>query len=99
VVIAGYQSQSFKLAYHPTLLPVDSTESKVLAPTEEFRWQPENALEVAISIVMSETDQHLLVYRNGIEIGRAKISMTLPDKNLGTHTLCKKEQEQIVTLF
>lgn len=98
VVIEGYQSQTFKLAHPATLPPIDSKESKIvnnpdLTPTEEFRWQPENAQEGSVSIVMSETNQHLLVYRNGIEIGRAKISMSLPDKNIGTHAFIMQEGE------
>lgn len=98
VVIKGYQNQKPRLA-HPTVLsPADIKEGKVinvsdLAPDEEFRWQPENELEGSISMVISETDQHLLVYRDGIEIGRAKISMTLPDKNLGTHAFIMQEGE------
>ncbi len=99
VVIEGYQSQNFKLAYPTALSPIDSNEDKVintpdLTPTEEFRWQPENAQEGSVSIVISETDQHLLVYRNGVEIGRAKISMTLSEKNLGTHTFIMQEGEE-----
>jgi hypothetical protein len=98
VVITGYQSQTFKLAHPAVLASIDPKESKVvnspdLTPTEEFRWQPENALEGSISVVVSETDQHLLVYRNGLEIGRAKISMTLPEKNLGTHAFIMQEGE------
>ncbi len=98
VVIDGYQSQTPKLAHPTTLSPVDLRDGKVintsdLSPSEEFRWQPENALEGSISMVMSETDQYLLVYRNGIEIGRAKISMTLPEKNLGTYTFIMQEGE------
>lgn len=98
VVIMGYPNQNVRLAHPTVLLPVDVEKGKVinttdLMPTEEFRWQPENSPEGSISIVMSETDQHLLVYRDGIEIGRAKISMTLTENNLGTHTFIMQESE------
>jgi hypothetical protein len=100
VVIEGYQGQTFKLAHPRVLSPVESTVDKVvnspdLMDTEEFRWQPENAPEGSVSIIMSEKDQHLLVYRNGVEIGRAKISMTLPEKNGGTHAFIMQEGEGI----
>jgi hypothetical protein len=96
VVITGYQGQSFKLSLPTTLSPVASMEGKFvnlpdLTPDEQFRWQPENAPEGSVSIVMSEKDQYLLVYRNGVEIGRAKISMTLAEKNLGTHAFIMQE--------
>lgn len=100
VVIAGYQSQTFKLAHPAVLSAVDPREAKVvdspdLTLTEEFRWQPENAQKGFVSIVISEKDQRLLVYRNGVEIGRTKISITLPEKNLGTHIFIMQEGEGI----
>jgi len=100
VVIAGYQSDTLELAHPSVLSPVDSKEGKIvnmpnLIPTEEFRWQPENAQEGYVSIVINETDQYILVYRNGIEIGRAKLSITQPQKNLGTHAFIMQEGEGI----
>jgi hypothetical protein len=38
-----------------------------------------------VSIVMSAADQRVLVMRNGVEIGRARISIRDPDQPLGTH--------------
>jgi hypothetical protein len=38
-----------------------------------------------VSIVMSAADQRVLVMRNGVEIGRARISVRDPDQPLGTH--------------
>jgi hypothetical protein len=102
VVIMGYQNQTLKFS-HPTVLsPVDSDERSTinltdLTPTEEFRWQPENTQEGSISIIMSEADQYLLVYRKGIEIGRAKISMTLSEKHLGTYAFILQEGEATET--
>lgn len=89
VVIAGYESQTFKLAHPVVLLPMDDRQGAMvnmldLTPNEEFHWQPENAQEGSVSIVMNKADQQLLVYRNGIEIGRAKISLPLTEE-WGTH--------------
>jgi hypothetical protein len=99
VIIKGYQGQAFRLAYPVVSLPVDFDEHNVidsleLISDEEFRWQPENAPEGSVSIILSETDQQLLVYRNGIEIGRAKISMIFTDKNPGTHAFIMQEGER-----
>lgn len=99
VVVAGYQGQS-KLA-RPNLQFADLKEEKAnlpdLNPEEEFRWQPENATAGALSVVLSEKDQHLFVYRNGLEIGRAKIAMTLTDNNLGTHAFIMQQSEGVET--
>jgi hypothetical protein len=102
VVITGYQNQTLKFSHSTALSPIDSEESSLvnmsdLTPTEEFRWQPENAQEGSISIIISEADQYLLVYRKGIEIGRAKISMTLPKKHLGTYAFILQEGEATET--
>lgn len=98
VIIKGYQGQTFRLAYPAVAAPVDSLEYQLinspdLLPTEEFRWQPENAPEGSVSVILSETEQQLLVYRHGIEIGRAKISMILTEKNPGTHAFIMQEGE------
>ena len=98
VVIAGHQNQAFKHIHPSVLLPVDTATTTVinlpnLESTETFRWQPDNATEGPISVVINQTDQHILVYRKGIEIGRAKLSMTQPQKNLGTHAFIMQEGE------
>ncbi|NOQ36267.1 MAG: L,D-transpeptidase family protein [Methylococcaceae bacterium] len=62
-----------------------SIKAGVLSTNEPFRWQPEKASLGAASIVMSKADQRIFVYRNGVEIGRAKLSLTNMDKSFGTH--------------
>jgi len=66
-------------------IAVTSIKPKVLATNDSFRWQPEKETLGAVSIVMSKADQRLLVYRSGIEIGRAKIALTEEDKPFGSH--------------
>jgi hypothetical protein len=41
----------------------------------QFRWYPEKAPSGPLSIILSTADRQVYVYRNGIEIGRAAISI------------------------
>lgn len=100
VVVIGYPNDTVKLSLPTALITQDMQEDKRLnmpdlADNEEFRFQPENALEGNVSIVMSEANQYLLVYRNGIEIGRAKISMKLSDKFLNTWAFVMQQGDSL----
>ncbi|MCC6940477.1 MAG: L,D-transpeptidase [Novosphingobium sp.] len=54
-----------------------------LAAGEAFRWQPELAPSGPVSIVISRTDQRVVVLRNGIEIGRARAEV--PNDDFASH--------------
>ncbi len=45
-----------------------------LAPGS-FEWQPAKAPRGALSIVFSTADRHAYVYRNGVQIGRARFDL------------------------
>lgn len=71
--------------------PVASASGQVLSPTlsasadpTDF-WAPERAPDGPVTIVMSRSDQRLVVLRNGVEIGRSHA--TLPNDNDSTHVL------------
>lgn len=55
-----------------------------LPQDEPFRWQPEKSPEGPLSLVLSRADQRVLVFRNGVEIGRSKVTLT-DDQPFGTH--------------
>lgn len=63
------------------LVPMEfSTGDKVpeasrLSWFENYRWSPEKAPAGPVSILISTTDQRVIVMRNGIEIGRSKIGI------------------------
>lgn len=50
-----------------------------LASTESFRWQPELAPSGPVSVVISASDQRVVVLRNGVEIGRARAEIGTRD--------------------
>lgn len=70
--------------------PVDTSRGDVLAPVAgdtpdgEF-WAPERAPSGPVTMVMSRSDQAMLVLRNGIEIGRS--SATIASSDEATHVL------------
>ena len=80
-----------ELAHPGYLAPVKFTggqpvERVPFAPTEEERWQPELSPSGPVSIVLSQGSRRIVVYRNGIEIGRARLMVT-GDAPLVNHAL------------
>jgi hypothetical protein len=90
VVIAGSGTAPQEVEHPAALAPVDAStgqdeaESR-LAAGQEFRWEPEKSPSGAVSIVASRADARVVVLRNGIEIGRAKLAIEAPDQKVGTH--------------
>lgn len=57
----------------------------LLGAQDQFRWEPQKSPSGALSMVMSTTDRRLFVFRNGIEIGRARIDFRDGPAPSGTH--------------
>lgn len=96
VVIANAQKSPADVVHPAALSPVDPKTGQAfevprLSADEPFRWQPDKSPSGPLSIVMSSADQRVLVYRNGVEIGRAKIAVNQPDVPLGTHAFIMQE--------
>ncbi len=76
---------------HPTAIsPISATtgaddEVAPLSDGEAFRWQPERSPEGVVSLVMSTADHRVFVHRNGVEIGRARITFSEAGAPQGTH--------------
>jgi hypothetical protein len=91
-VVIGAQEKAPTTVAHPGYLaPVRAAggqpvERFPFAPTEEDRWQPQLSPDGPVSIVLSQASQRVVVYRNGIEIGRARIAVT-GDAPLVNHAL------------
>jgi hypothetical protein len=54
-------------------------------PSEGFEWQPEKSATGAVSIIFSMPDQIVYIYRNGVQIGRAKFAFDGKNPVHGTH--------------
>lgn len=56
-----------------------------LAADESYRWTPQIMPTGPLTIVISQTDNRIVVMRNGVEIGRARATIDPP--GLGTHVM------------
>jgi hypothetical protein len=91
VVIADAATEPTWVTHPGYLAPVSVTggkpiEDDPLTSSEEERWDPEVATSGPVSIVLSRQSRCMVVYRNGIEIGRAKIVVT-GEQPFATHAL------------
>ena len=91
VVIGTEATEPQRVAHPGYLAPVtlaggQPLEGEPLAPTEDERWQPDLSPNGPVSIVLSQGSQRVVVYRNGIEIGRARLTVS-GDAPLVNHAL------------
>ena len=95
VVIGTDQTAPEQVAHPGYLAPVkfvggQPIAPETFAPKEDERWQPELSPSGPVSIVLSQASQLIVVYRNGIEIGRARLTVT-GDAPLVNHALVLSE--------
>lgn len=95
VVIGTEQTAPEQVAHPGYLAPVkfvdgQPVEPEAFAPKEDERWQPGLSPSGPVSIVLSQASQLIVVYRNGIEIGRARSTVT-GDAPLVNHALVLSE--------
>jgi hypothetical protein len=96
VVVVDGRSAPGVVAHPPAFAPVAAgsgapTAAERLAEEQEFRIEPEKAPYGPVSILMSSADQRVLVLRNGVEIGRARITVNDSSSPLGTHTFVMRQ--------
>jgi hypothetical protein len=79
VVIADTAGALKEVAHPGFLAPVSDKGKPVdaapLAATQLERWEPDLSPTGPLSIVLSRTSARIVVYRNGIEIGRSRLSV------------------------
>jgi hypothetical protein len=88
VVVSEEGAQPASVVHPRAITPIDvrtGLESTItpLHSGEDYRWEPEKSPEGPLSLVLSVPDGRVIVYRNGIEIGRANIAVR--DPLPGTH--------------
>jgi hypothetical protein len=89
VVIADDRSAPMAVARPLPVATVNPTTGQPsieqrLADAEGYRWEPEKSPQGPLSLVLSRADQRLLVFRNGVEIGRSRVFLT-DGRPFGTH--------------
>lgn len=90
VVIAEAGSSPVAVVHPRPILPIDprtgvETNVPPLEDGEAYRWNPDAAPDGPISMVLSRSDARIIVYRNGVEIGRARVVFRDPGTKVGTH--------------
>lgn len=95
VVIASDATHPERVSHPGYLAPVSDIGGKPidrapLDPAQAARWQPEASPSGPVSIVLSRASRRIVVYRNGIEIGRARLTIT-GDEPFATHALVLTE--------
>lgn len=88
VVVSQQGAQPATVVHPSAITPINAytgLENTIspLSTGEAWRWQPEKSPEGPLSLVLSVPDGRVVVYRNGIEIGRAHIAVR--DPLPGTH--------------
>jgi hypothetical protein len=79
---------------HPGLVaPVDTSGTPVSTPSQMsgLSWQPEAAPEGPITILLTNEDHRIRVFRNGVEIGHAPFTVTDPNYKITLHVLTRLE--------
>jgi len=94
VVVASQASDVSRAAYPGFLAPLgpagEPVTSLPLMPSESLRWHPELAPEGPVSAVLSRQSGRVVIYREGIEIGRARVVFHGTEP-FGTHVLVMVE--------
>jgi hypothetical protein len=81
VVVANETSALPGVAHPGVFAPVEfaATDKAPAIPRlswfENYRWNPEKSPTGPVSVLISTTDQRIIVMRNGVEIGRSKIGV------------------------
>ncbi|TWI04984.1 L,D-transpeptidase-like protein [Luteimonas cucumeris] len=95
-VVISEEGKSPREVVHPGVLTPIQADSGAdgiqprLTSNEPFRWRPELAPTGPLSILLSGADRRVIVLRNGVEIGRARIDIRDPEVPLGTRVLIVK---------
>lgn len=94
VVIANQKSEPADVDHPAFLSPITDKgkldENQRLFANQDFRWEPEKSPSGPVSVLLSRYDNRVIVIRNGVEIGRARIVVRDPQQPLGTHVLVVK---------
>ena len=90
VVIAGKSTAPRSVVHPAVLTPVSAVSGAAeaghaLGSQEEYRWEPGASPSGPLSLLASGADRRVIVLRNGVEIGRARIGIENASEPLGTH--------------
>jgi len=101
VVIASDATAPQEVSHPGFLAPVSTgtgapLQRQRLQESETLRWEPELSADGPVSVVLSRTSGRVIVYRNGIEIGRARVIFR-GSEPIGTRALILAEGPAVVS--
>jgi hypothetical protein len=87
VVVTDASSEPQDVSHPSLLVPLDVSGLPTQPPLEpspgaSYAWQPERAPEGPLAMLVSEADQRVYVYRNGVRIGESPIRIADPNPPL-----------------
>lgn len=88
VVVLGHAADHVRTTSNSLLTAFDAKGQPVAVTPlkdQEYRWQPELSPTGPLSIIVSKSDQRVVVLRNGVEIGRSAAHINDPDP--GSHVI------------
>jgi hypothetical protein len=93
VVVSDEEEFPSTVAHPGLTAPVDVAGAPVAAPAlaSAFVWQPELAPEGPVTILLTNEDRRISVFRGGVEIGRATFTRADPDRKVSLHVLTMLE--------
>lgn len=100
-VIVSDEKQFPSTVVHPGLVaPVDAkgTLAGTLPNTGDIAWHPEAAPEGPVTILITNEDRRVRIFRAGIEIGHAPFTLLVPDRKFTLHVLTRLEPSAMDTI-
>jgi hypothetical protein len=93
-VVVSDKEQFPATVVHPGLVaPIDVTGQPVGEPSlaSQLVWRPEASPEGPVTILLTNADRRISVFRGGVEIGRASFALKDPSRKITLHVLTMLE--------
>lgn len=96
-VMVTNQLKSPEMVDHPAFLSPIVPGGKIeeherLSAAEDYRWQPAISTTGPVTMLISRQDKRLVIMRNGLEIGRCKVSVANDQDSIGTYLYVAHEK-------
>jgi hypothetical protein len=93
VVVSDEKAFPSTVAHPGLVAPVDTKGALAseLPPTGDIVWRPEAAPEGPVTILITNEDRRIRIFRAGVEIGRAPFTLDDPNRKFTLHVLTRLE--------
>jgi lipoprotein-anchoring transpeptidase ErfK/SrfK len=100
VIVSNEETFPSTVAHPGLVAPVDTkgTLAGELPRTGDIAWQPEAAPEGPVTILITNEDRRIRIFRAGVEIGHAPFTLVDPDRRFTLHVLTRLEPSAMDTV-